>query len=305
VLLIRKMLKRSAEATIAATGMHRFAHRVRRDRAIVLAYHNVVPDELAGSGDSSLQLPLSAFRRQLDTMCRECDPVPLIDLLRDDQGARNGRMPVAITFDDAYRGTLELALPELEERGLPSTIFVAPGLLGDRTLWWDALAEDGEVEPELRSRIFSEGEGTLPRARRIAEADGLTWREMPELLRTSTEPELARAVARGGCTLGSHAWSHASLVHLSHAALQEELARPRDWLRERFGGSYVDVLSYPYGHTSAEVAAAAAASGYQAGLALTRGSLRDAIRTTPFALPRMNVPAGLSANGMRIRLGWQ
>ena len=32
---------------------------------LLLAYHNVVPDELAGIGDASLHLPVSSFRAQL------------------------------------------------------------------------------------------------------------------------------------------------------------------------------------------------------------------------------------------------
>jgi peptidoglycan/xylan/chitin deacetylase (PgdA/CDA1 family) len=303
---LRAVARGTAEGVVAATGMDRLGRWVRNDRAMVLAYHNVVPDDLAGQGDSSLHLPLSVFRRQLDLICGECQPLPLMALLRGSWTPRRGRPALAITFDDAYRGALALALPELAKRDLTATVFVAPALLGDRTLWWDALATGrGEVEPDLRSRILDKGNGRQEDARQLAARDGARWQEMPDMFRTSTEAELTRAVTDGGCTVGSHTWSHASLTSLDAAAATVELARSRSWLMERYGDAYVDAVSYPYGNWSAAVESVAAACGYRAGLALTKGSIRAGSDTGRFRLPRMNVPAGISETGMRIRMGWR
>jgi peptidoglycan/xylan/chitin deacetylase (PgdA/CDA1 family) len=304
---LRAVARGTAEGVVAATGVDRLGRWVRHGRAMVVAYHNVVPDELAGQGDSSLHLPLSVFRRQLDLICSECQPLPLMDLLRGNWAPLRGRPALAITFDDAYRGALALALPELTKRGLTATVFVAPALLGDRTLWWDGLAtgRGGEVEPDLRSRILETGNGRLEDARQMAARDGARWQEMPEMLRTSKEAELTRAVTGGGCTVGSHTWSHASLTSLDAAAATEELARSRSWLQERYRDAYLDAVSYPYGNWSAAVESVAEACGYRAGLALTKGSIRAGSDTGRFRLPRMNVPAGLSETGMRIRMGWR
>jgi peptidoglycan/xylan/chitin deacetylase (PgdA/CDA1 family) len=303
---LRAVARGTAEGVVAATGVDRLGRWVRHGRAMVLAYHNVVPDELAGQGDSSLHLPLTVFRRQLDLICNECQPLPLTALLRGSWTPRRGRPALAITFDDAYRGALALAFPELVKRGLTATVFVAPALLGDRTLWWDGLATGrGEVEPDLRSRILETGNGRLEDARQMAARIGARWQEMPDMLRTSTEAELTRAVTAGGCTVGSHTWSHASLTSLDAAAAMDELARSRSWLLERYGDAYVDAVSYPYGHWSAAVESVAEDCGYRAGLALTKGAIRAGSNTGRFRLPRMNVPAGLSETGMRIRLGWR
>lgn len=305
ILALRAVARGTAEGVVAATGVDRLGRWVRGGRAMILAYHNVVPDELAGAGDSSLHLPLSVFRRQLDLIRRECQPLSLEDLLNENWAPQRGRLALAITFDDAYRGALAVALPELAERDLVATIFVAPALLGDRTLWWDALASgpDGQVEAGLRSRVLAR-DGRLESARQVAAKEGAPWREMPEMLRTSTEAELSDAVHGGRCTVGSHTWSHASLTDLDEAAT-EELAGSRAWLRDRYGNAYVDAVSYPYGHWSSAVERSAAACGYGAGLALTRGSIRRGRDTGLFRLPRLNVPAGLSEAGMRIRMGWR
>lgn len=304
---LRAVARGTAEGVVAVTGVDRLGRWVRRGRAMILAYHNVVPDDLAGRGDSSLHLPLSVFRRQLDLISRECRPLPLMDLLGGAWDPQPGRLPLAITFDDAYRGALALAVPELAKRHLTATVFVAPALLGDRTLWWDALAAsvEGGPAPDLRARILEAGNGRLEKAREMGARDGAGWQEMPELLRTSTEAELTRAVTRGECTVGSHTWSHASLTSLDDAAVAEELARSRSWLRDRFGDAYVDAVSYPYGNWSSAVENVAEACGYRAGLALTSGSLRAGSSAGRFRVPRMNVPAGLSETGMRIRMGWR
>jgi peptidoglycan/xylan/chitin deacetylase (PgdA/CDA1 family) len=303
---LRPVVKRVAESVIAAAGVDRLGRWVRRGRAVVLAYHNVVPDELAGAGDASLHLPLSVFRRQLDLICRQCQPLPLVELLTGNWVPQSGRLPLAITFDDAYRGALALALPELAERNLTATVFVAPALLGDRTLWWDALAASwaGKREPNLRSRILETRNGRLEKARQMG-SNGAAWQDMPELLRTATEAELTRAVTRDECSVGSHTWSHASLTSLDRAAVAEELSRSRSWLRDRYGNAYIDAVSYPYGHWSPAVEQAAQVCGYRAGLALTRGSIRAGTVTGRFRVPRMNVPAGLSEIGIRLRMGWR
>jgi peptidoglycan/xylan/chitin deacetylase (PgdA/CDA1 family) len=292
---------------IAASGVDRLGRWVRRGRGMVLAYHNVVPDELAGLGDASLHLPLNAFRRQLDLICRECQPLPLMELLTGNWVSKLGRLPVAITFDDAYRGALSLALPELAKRGLPATIFVAPALLGDQTLWWDALSAHWARKPnrDLRAQILETGSGRTDAARQIGTMNGAAWREMPELLRTSTGAELDRVVLRGECTVGSHTWSHASLTTLDNAGMTDELGRSRSWLRHRYRDAYVDAVSYPYGHWSPTVESIAEVCAYRAGLALTRGSIPAGSDTGRYRLPRMNVPASLSETGMRIRMGWR
>jgi peptidoglycan/xylan/chitin deacetylase (PgdA/CDA1 family) len=303
---LRPVVKRVAESVMAAAGVDRLGRWVRRGRAVVLAYHNVVPDELAGLGDTSLHLPLSAFRRQLDLICRECQPLPLAELLTGRWVPEGGRLPLALTFDDAYRGALTLGLPELAQRNLTATMFVAPALLGDQTLWWDALAADrAEPEPDLRSRILDAGNGRTEAARQMGTLNETVWQEMPELLRTSTEAELTRVVTRGECSVGSHTWSHASLTSLDRAAVAEELSRSRSWLRDRYDDAYIDAVSYPYGHWSPAVEQAAEVCGYRAGLALTRGSIRAGTVTGRFRVPRMNVPAGLSETGIRLRMGWR
>lgn len=293
-----------------AAGVDRLGQRLRRGRSLVLAYHNVVPDSAAPTGDRSLHLGVSAFGRQLDLLLQLGRVVSLEELL---SGVRNERqsMAFAVTFDDGYRGAATLGVRELERRGLPATIFVAPGLVGDQTFWWDAFSmSDLETRaPALRQRILTEGMGMATEARRLALECGHEMGSVPELWRSARDSELLEAASVDGVTIGSHTWSHPSLVALPGDALQEEITRPREWLRERFGATYLDVLAYPYGLHSDAVRRSALRAGYRAGLSLAPASMR--VADTPqstlgaFSLPRLNVPAGLTLSGLRLRAAWR
>ena len=132
-------LKHLAEAAIVGSGLTRLTRYAHRSRVLVLAYHNIVPNGETADGDWNLHLPQHEFALHLDTIGRTHDVVPLASIFDPPTRARPR---VAITFDDAYAGALHAGLRELERRGMPSTIFVAPGLLG-RVTWWDALAKPG------------------------------------------------------------------------------------------------------------------------------------------------------------------
>lgn len=168
--------------------------RRMRHRALVLAYHNVVPDGLAGRGDRSLHLPMSTFLRQMDLLQAHCRIVPLIDILA---GVRDDDRPVvAITFDDAYRGAVEHALPELSRRGLRSALFVAPGLLGAQSLWWDELAAvpDG-LSGTLRATVLQSDAGRQSPAReRIAAQASATL--LPDCYHCASEEQMIDLATR-------------------------------------------------------------------------------------------------------------
>lgn len=75
-----------------------------------------------------LAISPAAFRRQLDAI--EASRVPIVDLYNlDDASLTAGERPLALTFDDGYHDVLEHAIPELERRGWPATVFVVPGAI--------------------------------------------------------------------------------------------------------------------------------------------------------------------------------
>jgi peptidoglycan/xylan/chitin deacetylase (PgdA/CDA1 family) len=208
-----------------------------------------------------------------------------------------------LTFDDAYAGVLEFALPELARRGLPATIFVAPGLLGLEAPWWDRLADPilGLIPSSYRDRALNELHGDGERILRDAPTSGCTvFAPIPEH-RIASEAELTRALASHPLvTVGSHTWSHPNVAALDAGRLRREMRDSLLWLRERFGPKALDLLAYPYGSESPAARAAAAEAGYRGALRVSGGWDRgDGDR---FATPRLNVTPGISPAGFRASL---
>lgn len=293
--------KRLLEIGLVGTGLTRVAAGLRNPRAIILAYHNIVPSGEPVCGDSSLHLPQETFARQLDFVGDRCDVVPLDQVLTPNA---SGRPRVAITFDDAYRGALTAGLSELSRRDLPSTVFVAPGLLGCDGFWWDLLADahGGVLPPGLRTHYLDDLAGRRPAILERAERDGLQRPHLPAHALPVTEDELLGAVRGGRMTIGSHTWDHPNLAALTEAEVDDQLESTERWLN-RQGDAVVDWLAYPYGlnHAPARAVASRRHRGsvtIDGGLALTRGRAT----TSPDRIPRVNVTPGMSLHGLEIRL---
>jgi peptidoglycan/xylan/chitin deacetylase (PgdA/CDA1 family) len=296
---LRKLVKTTAEAVLIGAGAGRIGRARFRTRTLVLAYHNIVPGGAAVRGDLSLHLAVEDFARQLDALRRTHDVVPMAALL----DPHDGRRPRAvITFDDAYRGAVTAGVAALARRGLPATIFLAPGLLDGATFWWDECADPVlGLPPDVRARALDELQGA---GARVRAALGVRAAELPPHQHAATRGELKAAVSVPGITLGSHTWSHPNLCTLGASELRDELGRSLAWLREEFPAAAVPWLSYPYGIHSSEVERAAADAGYHGALRIQGGWLPAGVPdgADRYVVPRLNVPAGISLRGFRLRV---
>jgi peptidoglycan/xylan/chitin deacetylase (PgdA/CDA1 family) len=296
---VRSTLRAFVEAGLVYSGVAALGRATRLRRALVLAYHNIVPDDCPPFGDRSLHMSRGQFVRHLERLLTTHVVVPLPEVLTP---AAPGQRPrVAITFDDGYRGAVALGVAELVKRGVPATLFVVPGFVGRGPFWWDAVASgaQGGIDPALRARALDELGGQDRDVRRWAETHGRGLKRVPEWALVASETELQAAARHPGITLASHTWSHPNLARLAPAALADELAHPLAWLRDRYA-SVIPWLSYPYGLASMPVERAAAAAGYAAALGVGGGWFAAA-GVNRYAVPRLNVPAGLSANGFVLR----
>ena len=93
----------------------------------ILTYHSIAETEVAG--DPWRGGARSRLVRHLDWLQRHAyTAVPLDLALRPSSSEE--RRNVAITFDDGYRDMLDTALPELESRAFPASVFVITGRIG-------------------------------------------------------------------------------------------------------------------------------------------------------------------------------
>lgn len=291
---MRLIVKRAAELVLCRSGLTSALRRRRRDDVLVLAYHNVIPDGEVVRGERSLHLGQEQFHRHLSLLSRTHEFITPEEL----PGSGRGKPRVVITLDDAYRGAVELGVEVLRELNVPATLFVPPACLGDQRFWWDVLSSGREMDPDVRESALSALAGKsadiLARANRRANPG-----DAPAHERTATEAELDMALGFDGLTLGSHSWSHPNLAALAATELAEELVRPLDWLRERYPDRTAEWLSYPYGRWSAAVAAAARQAGYRGAFRIEGGWVPPT--GDPLGLPRLNIPAGLSVEGLEMR----
>lgn len=290
---LRRLVKSAAEVALTTSGGAALARRMHSHDVAILAYHNVVPDAEAGRGDVSLHLPFSRFLRHLDELERTHTFVHLPEAMSP---VRGGRIRAVVTFDDAYRGAVNLALPELRRRGIPATVFVCPGLLDETGLWWDELAQTGRLDPATRHHAMFALKGDLAAVRRWAPAPQAAP-ALPETFGVATEAELLNQLV-GGITAGAHSWSHACLPALDPQDLRSDLVRTLAWL-EAFPAPTIPWLALPYGEGTDAVSTAALEVGYEDVMRIRGGLCPPG--APPGWIPRINVPAGMSSRGLALR----
>jgi peptidoglycan/xylan/chitin deacetylase (PgdA/CDA1 family) len=292
--------KRWVEWGLATGGAAGLARRRVHPSSVILAYHGVVPAGEQVAGEASLQVDQRVFAEHLDTLLETHEVVSLSEVLAPVPG---GRPRAAVTFDDAYRGCLTAGAEELEKRGLPYTVMVAPGIL-DQPCWWDLLAgSDGALPPGVRDEALWRCRGDRGEVLAWAEANGVPIREdLPDYAIPASVEEVLAWAERPGAAVGAHSWNHFNLRALDAETLQADLRRCRDWLDAHFGPE-PRWFAYPYGlqdesvrDTCADVFPASVL--IEGGLAVRRGDGPE----NPSTIPRVNVPRGLSVHGLRLRL---
>jgi peptidoglycan/xylan/chitin deacetylase (PgdA/CDA1 family) len=278
------------------------------DRLLVLAWH--AADRTwgypcrPGAGARGLAHQLRRLHRVAKVMPLE----PALDALR--AGRPLPPRAVALTFDDGYRDNLTVAVPILEDLGLPATFFLVPAILaGDMRPWWETLGWafararehsvrwDGKLLPTQDQpgrhsvRWVTERLKTLDQAERERQVADLTG-----LLRPQGRPEdhcmfldwaEARQLVRRGFSIGSHTMSHAILSRETVEVQAEELAESRRWLEAELDVP-IRLLAYPNGRRfdyDASTVRCADRAGYRYALTMRPGLNRSA--TAPHELRRV------------------
>lgn len=283
------MLASLGYAALKLAGVTTVARRLRSG-GLILCYHNVTPDAAAGPwGGLGLHMPLSAFARQVRWLAATYAVIPLEHVVDRLAHGLSLRGTAALTFDDAYAGVFDHAWPLLRDLRLPATVFVVAQAPGQSTdFWWDHPAVLRAHSPARREHWLTalRGDGAAVVASLGPHAD--TPLRPPHACRPADWQTIADA-ARCGLRLGVHSATHRSLPALDEIDLQREVLESRDEITRRTG-AIPEFFAYPYGLWNDRVREVVRSAGYRAAFTLERGL---GIGTDPWALARMNVPAGI------------
>jgi len=146
--------------TLQRTVLRALSPRGRRARLLIFTFHRVLsePDPLfPDEPDARL------FATMLDWIGSLCRVLPLPEAVR---GLMRGVLPdraACITFDDGYANNFEVALPLLEQRGMPATIFIAVDAVRRGIMWNDLIIEAVRRAPEELERALAYERGRVDR----------------------------------------------------------------------------------------------------------------------------------------------
>jgi len=281
---------------------------MKRRGSLILCYHRVAE----GVDDPFLLCVTPAnFADQLDEIARHCEPSTLAEL-----SIPSRRPRVVVTFDDGYVDNLTNALPIAEPKGIPITVFVTSGALGDhRGFWWDRLGmllrsrpsgtreiclstSTGAVRIGLGSARASDDLKsvrrhllTLPVAEihRILDVVSEQWGTSaapPPDARSLTQSELVQLAASEVVTIGAHTVDHVHLRGLPANDQLQTISSSRKEL-ERLSGQAISHFAYPYGlrdsFDDCSVDAVRSA-GFETACTTVPGTVR--LPSDPYRLPR-------------------
>ena len=297
----------------------------RRPRAVILAYHRVLPRGRMAEFRlfEDLITPLEDLVSQLEWLARRAAVLPLEDLV----GAlREGRaLPpraVSLTFDDGYADNHHFAFPALRRRRMPATIFLATGHVGGGRglFWWDEVSRwksegvrDVEIEGLGRRRVDLRSHRdrlirdlkTLPVdeiTRRVGEAAGAAGVKLaPDAARDFLTWDQVREMQKDGIRFAAHTATHCLLPRESPERRRREMEESRSAV-ERETGRPCTLFCYPDGAVTEPLAREVEAAGFDGAVAT---GARDVVRSRGLDLHRLprrivNYRAGMTVFRFRL-----
>lgn len=261
--------------------------------APIFCFHNVVADADAPFGERSLHVPVSAFADYAEWIGATYDVIPLRELLGNAAQGRAVSGVAAITFDDGYAGVVSNALAVLRRHSMPSTIFVvADAADHPRPFWWDVLASESPLTAATREHHLREHRGD------VGEILAGMLSAVPAPADYLPSPWSVLEALRGEVAFEAHTVTHRNLVMLGGDEVRAELVRSREAISSRLGET-PRLVSYPYGAYDARVIDAARRERFDGGLTMDEGLAAGS--RDPLAIPRVNVPAGITLDALEYR----
>jgi peptidoglycan/xylan/chitin deacetylase (PgdA/CDA1 family) len=129
-------MKDLAKRAILASGAMRLISP--GDSAAILMYHSVMPDPAAHADSlGGIIHSESVFREQMELLRHDYHPLSLEQVVENlKSGKPSPKRSVVVTFDDGYTDNCEVAMPILDQLGIPATFYVTVDCIEQRKLPW-------------------------------------------------------------------------------------------------------------------------------------------------------------------------
>jgi peptidoglycan/xylan/chitin deacetylase (PgdA/CDA1 family) len=239
--------------------------------AAILMYHSVMP-EPAAHADSlgGIIHSESEFRAQMELLARDYHPVSLDEVVDGLNGRKDlPSRSVVVTFDDGYTDNSEVAMPILNQLGIPATFYVTVDCVEQRKLPWPSRLRFAFRKTKLlawtdsRGKSWHLGDSDSRERAYLASCDdccqlsgrvqGDFVRRIEEQLQASAPEDLGslmmsydqvRSLARDGHIVGSHTMTHPNMAYIPEQDARAELAESKQHL-ERELNAPIKHFSYP------------------------------------------------------------
>ena len=249
----------------------------KKSPAVILLYHGVTSSESRGIENFSRKhIAAEDFAAQMRYVKENLNPVSLRELTRIlNQEEKIPPGLVAVTFDDSFKNVHDVALPILEETGVPATFFITTGMVGTSKRYWvDRLehminhskAKKVQVNLDDTKKYYIDTEKrkiecVVDIKRFLKTASPKVRERVLEDIKTetsSTKPmtaanyqnlsweDVQRLDESPLCEVGGHTVNHEILSYLDDKALDYEVGQCINDLEKHLSHK-IDLFSYPEG----------------------------------------------------------
>ena len=265
----------------------------------ILCYHRVAADPVAMADDIALGLaiPRAEFEAHAAHLAEAWSVLSLSEARRLAEAADLPAGACAITFDDGWADTYEVAFPILRRLGLTATLFVATDYIDSghtlptTRLYRALLAQarrNREPPSAARARYQAIKRAGPPSIAASLRALGDSAAPAGANDRMATWAQV-RALADAGWEIGCHGRSHIPLRGLGRPALLRETAEAKQLLESQIGAE-ASGFCYPLGHWDPTAAAAVEDAGFAYACTSRPGWVRPGVHR--HALPRILLGPG-------------
>lgn len=304
-------------------GLPLLAWPLYRQVLTILIFHRVLPlpDPLRPG-----EITGDQFALQMDFLARHFTVLPLREAVRRLRAGNLPRRACCITFDDGYADNLTVALPILEKRGLPATVFVATGYLDGGRMFNDFVIDAiaGCTQPILDLESWGLGQyclGTLAEKRtsvsriqqhlkyQSPDKRAVLVEELVTQTNCGTLPadimltsQQVCDLAKCGVEIGGHTVAHTILTTLDEASARREMLEGKQRL-EMLTGMPVTTFAFPNGRPGQDYAADHVAMVRELGFELAVSTAHGVAnrQSDIYQLPRF-VPWGDSLTKLAARM---